>query len=58
MQIPFADAVLSRLGRRDAGLELMEEIEDGALDSVDAADLPAAEPALLLPTSCASYATS
>jgi len=48
MQIPFADAVLSRLGRRDAGLELMEEIEDGALDSVDAADLPAAEPALLL----------
>ena len=48
MQIPFADAVLGRLGRRDAGLELMEEIEDGALDSVDAADLPAAEPALLL----------
>ena len=48
MQIPFADAVLSRLGRRDAGLELLEEIEDAALDSVDAADLPAAEPALLL----------
>ena len=48
MQIPFADAVLGRLGRRDAGLELVEEIEDGALDSVDAADLPAAEPALLL----------
>ena len=48
MQIPFADAVLGRLGRRDAGLELMEEIEDGALDSVDAADLPAAEPALQL----------
>ena len=48
MQIPFADAVLSRLGRREAGLELIEEIEDEALDSVDAADLPIAEPALLL----------
>ncbi|MGH3534198.1 MAG: hypothetical protein ACRDQG_05735 [Pseudonocardiaceae bacterium] len=48
MQIPFADAVLSRLGRREAGLELIEEIEDEAVDSPDAADLPAAEPALLL----------
>ncbi|MBV8290766.1 MAG: patatin-like phospholipase family protein, partial [Mycobacterium sp.] len=48
MQIPFADAVLSRLGRREAGLELIEEIEDEALESVDAADLPSAEPALLL----------
>ncbi len=48
MQIPFADAVLSRLGRREAGLELIEEIEDEAIESVDAADLPAAEPALLL----------
>ena len=48
MQIPFADAVLSRLSRRDAGLELIEEIEDEAVESVDAADLPAAEPALLL----------
>ena len=35
MQIPFADAVLSRLGRREAGLELIEEIEDEAVDSVD-----------------------
>ena len=48
MQIPFADAVLGRLGRREAGLELIEEIEEEALDSVDAADLPIAEPALLL----------
>ncbi|MBW0012980.1 patatin-like phospholipase family protein [Mycobacterium sp.] len=48
MQIPFADAVLSRLGRREAGLELIEEIEDEALDDVDAADLPEAGPALLL----------
>ena len=48
MQIPFADAVLSRVGRRDAGLELIEEIEDEAVDSVDAADLISAEPALLL----------
>ena len=48
MQIPFADALLSRLGRREAGLELIEEIEDEAVESVDADDLPSAEPALLL----------
>ena len=48
MQIPFAVAVLSRLGRREAGLELIEEIEDEAVESVDAADLLSAEPALLL----------
>ncbi len=48
MQIPFADAVLSRLGRREAGLELIEQIEDEAVDSVDAGDLLSAEPALLL----------
>src|SRR6201993_5266487 len=48
MQIPFADAVLGRLGRREAGLELIEQIEDEAIDSVDAGDLRSAEPALLL----------
>src|ERR1700759_3592412 len=49
MQIPFADALLSRLGRRDAGLELLEEIEDEAAESVDTDDdLSLAEPALLL----------
>src|ERR1700749_2256535 len=48
VQIPFADAVLSRLGRREAGLELIEQIEDEAVDSVDAGDLLSAEPALLL----------
>src|SRR3984957_7638180 len=48
MQIPFADALLSRLGRRDAGLELLEEIEDEAAESVDADDLSSVEPALLL----------
>jgi hypothetical protein len=48
MQIPFAGAVLGRLGRREAGLELIEEIEDEAVESVDAADLLSAEPALLL----------
>src|SRR6201998_3588131 len=48
MQIPFADAVLSRLGRREAGLELIEQIEDQAIDSVDAGDLLSVEPALLL----------
>src|SRR6201987_1062871 len=48
MQIRFADAVLGRLSRNGAGLELIEEIEDEAVESVDAADLPSAEPALLL----------
>ncbi|MGH3968861.1 MAG: patatin-like phospholipase family protein, partial [Mycobacterium sp.] len=48
MQIPFADVVLRRLGRREAGLELLEEIEDEALEPVDAADLPLADPLLLL----------
>ncbi|MGB8792988.1 MAG: patatin-like phospholipase family protein, partial [Mycobacterium sp.] len=48
MQIPFADAVLGRLSRNGAGLELIEEIEDEAVESVDAADLLSAEPALLL----------
>ncbi|MGB7868701.1 MAG: patatin-like phospholipase family protein, partial [Mycobacterium sp.] len=48
MQIPFADAVLGRRSRNGAGLELIEEIEDEAVESVDAADLLSAEPALLL----------
>jgi hypothetical protein len=48
VQIPFADALLSRLSRREAGLELIEEIEDEAVESVDAADLLSAEPTLLL----------
>lgn len=48
MQIPFADAVLSRLGRRDAGLEAIEEIEDEAVETPDDDDLLSAEPALLL----------
>src|SRR3984893_18306823 len=48
MQIPFADALLSRLGRREDGLERLEEIEDVAGESVDADDLSPAEPALLL----------
>src|SRR6202012_3636757 len=48
MQIPFADAVLGRLSPSGAGLELIEEIEDEAVGAVAAADLPSAEPALLL----------
>src|SRR3984885_14962293 len=48
MQVPFADALLSRLGRREDGLERLEEIEDEAAESVDADDLSSAEPALLL----------
>lgn len=48
MQIPFADAVLSRLARREAGLELVEEIEEEALEPPDAAELPLADPAVLL----------
>ncbi len=46
MQVPFADAVLNRLGRRDAGLELIEEIEQD--EPVESADLLSAEPTLLL----------
>src|ERR1700692_2835603 len=48
MQIPFADALLSRLGRREDGLERLEEIEDEAAESVDADDQSLAGPALLL----------
>src|SRR3984893_3088119 len=48
MQIPFADALLSRLGRRADGLERLEEIEDEAAETVDADDLSLADPALLL----------
>src|ERR1700749_4753704 len=48
MQIPFADAVLNRLSRRAAGLEVTEEIGDEAVESIDAPDLLSAEPALLL----------
>lgn len=48
MQIPIADAVLARLGRRGAALDVFEEIEDDQIDALDAADLVAAEPALLL----------
>jgi hypothetical protein len=33
MQIPFADALLSRLGRREDGIERLEEIEDEATAS-------------------------
>lgn len=48
MQIPFADAVLARLGRRGAALDIIEEIEDDQIDALDVADLVSAEPALLL----------
>src|ERR1700744_1594526 len=48
MQIPFADALLSRLGSREDGLERLEEIEDEAAESVESDDLSSAEPALLL----------
>src|ERR1700741_1716902 len=48
MQIPFADAMLGRLSRRDAGRDVIEEIEAEAVESVDADDLLSAEPALLL----------
>ncbi|OBJ47073.1 patatin-like phospholipase family protein [Mycobacterium sp. 1423905.2] len=47
MQIPFADAVRRRLRRRSSRLEVIEEVEaEGS--SLDAQDLPPAEPALLL----------
>lgn len=58
MEIPFADVVRSRLGRRDAEFDFIEEFEHEALDveavelegeaAPDTVDLPSAEPALLL----------
>jgi predicted acylesterase/phospholipase RssA len=51
MQNPFADAVLGLFGRRPAALDLIEGIEstgDEIIDTLDAAELPSAEPALLL----------
>src|SRR5450631_4237353 len=51
MQIPFADAVRNRFGRRDSAYELIEEIEDETYntDVPDVSlDLPPADPALLL----------
>lgn len=43
LPIPFAEAVLSRLGRRGAALDLIEEIEDEAVESLTAADLLSAQ---------------
>jgi predicted acylesterase/phospholipase RssA len=51
MQIPIADAVLSRLGRRSAALDLVDEtdgIDGQIIDTLDTSELPSAEPALLL----------
>src|ERR1700761_2678698 len=48
MRIPVVDSVLDRFGRRDAGLERIEELEDEAAEPVDADNLRSAEPALLL----------
>ncbi len=58
MQMPFADGVRKRRGRRRAALDLIQEVEDGAVDTAatddagaaleEAALLPETEPALLL----------
>ncbi|MBY0387665.1 MAG: patatin-like phospholipase family protein [Mycobacterium pseudokansasii] len=54
MDIPFADAVRGRFGRRDAEFDFIEEFEHEAFDgeaaeaAPDTVDLPSAEPALLL----------
>ncbi|ETW22641.1 patatin-like phospholipase family protein [Mycobacterium gastri] len=54
MDIPFADAVRGRFGRRDAEFDFIEEFEHEAFDGEaaeavpDTVDLPSAEPALLL----------
>ncbi|ARG55557.1 MULTISPECIES: patatin-like phospholipase family protein [Mycobacterium] len=54
MEIPFADAVRGRFGRRDAEFDFIEKFEHEAFDgeaaeaAPDTVDLPAAEPALLL----------
>ena len=51
MQIPLADAVLGLFGRRATPVDLIEGFEsigDEITDTVDAAELPSAEPTLLL----------
>src|SRR6476660_1621877 len=48
MEIPFADNVSARRGRREAALNLIEAVENANIDSVSAVDLPSTEPALLL----------
>ena len=48
MEIPFADNVSARRGRREAALNLIEAVENENIDSVSAVDLPSTEPALLL----------
>jgi hypothetical protein len=51
MQVPFADGVRNRRARRAVALDLIEEVEDEtseADDTVEPADLPSGEPALLL----------
>ena len=57
MQIPFADALRNRRARRDTALDLIEEVEEEVGDtdapletdaSLETADLPSGEPALLL----------
>ncbi|OBA80035.1 hypothetical protein A9W99_18165 [Mycobacterium sp. 1164966.3] len=51
MQIPFVDALRSRLRERGPELELIEEAEDeasGTNAALETVDLPDAEPALLL----------
>jgi hypothetical protein len=52
MQIPFTAAARNRRGPRRAAVDLIEQVEDEIGDttdaSVDAADLPSAEPGLLL----------
>ena len=51
MQVPFADGVRNRRARRAGALDLIEEVEDEtseADDTVEPADLPSGEPALLL----------
>jgi predicted acylesterase/phospholipase RssA len=53
MEIPFAEALRSRLNRREPTLELIEEIQDledqaDMDESLETVDLPAAEPALVL----------
>ncbi|MBY0442472.1 MAG: patatin-like phospholipase family protein [Mycobacteriaceae bacterium] len=48
MPLPFPDGIFKLLGRRGAALDLIEEMEDGSVDSLNPADLLSAEPALLL----------
>lgn len=48
MEIPYAGSSFGRRGRREAALDLIEAVENDTIDTVSSADLPSAEPTLVL----------